>query len=807
MAGPSFSWVLNAIDNFSNTYGKANTAVNNLTINLSAANRKGLAPTKAQIDRWNEFGQAVNNAASAMKNLPDQSKTTTAASGDKLLSGLGKGAAQFLGVGIGAYALRQAAEWTLATAQIGAGAVDVENSLERLSSAFGVNGQEITRQLVAMSHGSMTEMDAMAQVNRALFAQNASLARNLPQVFAVARAAAIKSGEDVQRVYDSLILGILRGSYRLIDNADIYLRVAEITERWAAGMGKTVDELSIQERQIAVMNAILQDSVQIVGSATSTNASYAESFGAVSIAFTDLRRELGKGLAEGAVDSGLANFVTERIRDLVEQNKAGNEFAKALADAQRNAPQPDIAGAYHNVNGELLSHTQYVKWLAQAYVDLAHASGAVYGVTTTRRGGSAFPASIKETAEATQYAARGSEQYKKNLDALSGAIQWSEGVLRSSEAALKAQNQALAALYAPAIRAAQGYRELGEAILAASHNVSAADFGDLFSKGQGGVESALLGAVGAAPTSQLSQMYDEYVAQLPTLIKGWEEQGLSIFQANLLIEEGVNKFRDWATEAKSAGAEAKSAGAEAEKAFKSVQKTIEDLHAEIESVVLSGLEVSPQDILDTAAGTYKDKALEPVRKLRDIVQLGFASPWVGAFDIPPEVLASGEAGLKAWAQRMSDRGAALLDINLIDKDAFLRQWDETQADAQSRLNTLNQLAQLLVSTGRVNTAGEAKVSAAKLLGVDDPTIAAKSISDGVGNAIKQADITGTVVTNMIEEGKKREADYKKAGGLVGAFWATGLFEAVKDNLKDMRSAMVEILIPEIMARLPKEAAP
>ena len=65
-------------------------------------------------------------------------------------------------------------------------------------------------------------------------------------------------------VFDSLTKGIARASVKLIDNAEIYLKIGNVVEDYAAAQGKTADELSVTERQQVILNEVLEQGADIV---------------------------------------------------------------------------------------------------------------------------------------------------------------------------------------------------------------------------------------------------------------------------------------------------------------------------------------------------------------------------------------------------------------------------------------------------------------------------------------------------------------------------------------------------------------
>jgi methyl-accepting chemotaxis protein len=62
---------------------------------------------------------------------------------------------------------------------------------------------------------------------------------------------------DTAFLYDSIATGIKRASPLILDNLGIVVKVGEANEKYAESLGKSVEELSAEEKQIALLNATL----------------------------------------------------------------------------------------------------------------------------------------------------------------------------------------------------------------------------------------------------------------------------------------------------------------------------------------------------------------------------------------------------------------------------------------------------------------------------------------------------------------------------------------------------------------------
>jgi hypothetical protein len=72
----------------------------------------------------------------------------------------------------------------------------------------------------------------------------------------VAEAAALKTGQSFDYMFNSIVVGTARSSRLLLDNLGIIVSVGTANEKYAASIGKTVEALTTEEKQIAFVNEV-----------------------------------------------------------------------------------------------------------------------------------------------------------------------------------------------------------------------------------------------------------------------------------------------------------------------------------------------------------------------------------------------------------------------------------------------------------------------------------------------------------------------------------------------------------------------
>src|SRR5690606_38205575 len=88
--------------------------------------------------------------------------------------------------------------------------------------------------------------------------------QKLPKLLEIARAQARATRQSVDFLYQSIITGIKRGSPLLIDNIGLVLKVGEANQAYAESVGKTVEQLTAEEKQIALLNATVEAGQEIL---------------------------------------------------------------------------------------------------------------------------------------------------------------------------------------------------------------------------------------------------------------------------------------------------------------------------------------------------------------------------------------------------------------------------------------------------------------------------------------------------------------------------------------------------------------
>ena len=288
-----------------------------------------LADFRNAIITQDKFSQTFNKF--------DRSVSASGRGLDKLGGIMSGGGLSMLFGGIaGAAGAVAIAKTAFALGDLGAQSLTTAASFNSLMSSVG-QSTRLLDELKAASGGTMTEMALMQQTNTALAGSTGQLssemAAALPKLLEAGRAAALLNPSlgDASFMFQSLVTGIKRGSPMLIDNTGITLKLGEATDAYAASIGKSVSELTAQERSIAILRATLEGADTLIAQTGGNLDGMATSATKLKVAWTELKTAIGEGLAPGtsAIQEGAASTLNQITSVLT-----STEFTRAMAMLQ-----------------------------------------------------------------------------------------------------------------------------------------------------------------------------------------------------------------------------------------------------------------------------------------------------------------------------------------------------------------------------------------------------------------------------------------------------------------------------------------
>jgi hypothetical protein len=282
----------------------------------------------------------VKGLTSAMSSMAPAGKQAQGAlsgmesAAKNLLGGLG-GVAAAMGVGavVGFGGMMVGAAMEMGKA---AEASDrLRTSFDGLAQKAGASSAEIINTLQQASGGAIAEYDLMLAANKAMILGVASSADEMGKLMEIARTRGSAMGLSATQAFNDLVTGLGRGSALILDNLGIVVDAEATNEAYAESIGKTVAQLSEQEKKQALVNATLKEAT---GQAMPAASAY-ERMGA---AMADMKVELGDLF--GPAISAAAEAIAAGIQSVNESLNApaptivdGLVAQYAALEAQRDA--------------------------------------------------------------------------------------------------------------------------------------------------------------------------------------------------------------------------------------------------------------------------------------------------------------------------------------------------------------------------------------------------------------------------------------------------------------------------------------
>lgn len=204
-------------------------------------------------------------------------------------------------------------------------------AFESLTSQIDL-GEDAIQEWRAAVNGTVTDLELMtgfqtlaAGVSRELTQE---FANNNAQLLAISKAASALNPSlgDTAFMYESITRGIKRASPMILDNLGIIVKVGEANENLAVQLGKTVDELTAEEKQMALLNEVLKSGDTLISQLGDTVESAVDPWDRFTTAVGNARN----AQKEASSETGILTGALEVVTNLLNQ---GTQNLEELADA------------------------------------------------------------------------------------------------------------------------------------------------------------------------------------------------------------------------------------------------------------------------------------------------------------------------------------------------------------------------------------------------------------------------------------------------------------------------------------------
>lgn len=208
--------------------------------------------------------QGVKKTNDALKDTEKQSKKSETGLKDivKVFGSIGIAAAGLTGV---IATLKKAFEFT----REGAAVNQTKIAFDSLSGSIGGNADMLNTWREA-SNGTISDLNLMSGYQTVAAGTSKELSKafydNNARLLEISKAASALNPQlgDTAFMYESITRGIKRGSPLILDNLGLVIKTGEANEEYAAQLGKTVDQLTAEEKTMALLNAAIESGDRLI---------------------------------------------------------------------------------------------------------------------------------------------------------------------------------------------------------------------------------------------------------------------------------------------------------------------------------------------------------------------------------------------------------------------------------------------------------------------------------------------------------------------------------------------------------------
>jgi len=214
----------------------------------------------------------------------------------------------------------------------GAAILQTKESFDRLMESMGVAPGVLGR-LRDASLGTIDDMTLMSSTMTLLAGTSDEMGRQIvdasPKLLEIAKAAHKLNPAlgDTAFLYESLARGIKRNSPLLIDNTGLMLKIGAANEAYAKTIGKTVEEMSAEDKQMALLTATLEAGDRMIQQVGGSVDEMGDSFVVAETEIKNATDTLKTKLAPVVADA--VGFLADMVTGIEDTAKASDEIRKA----------------------------------------------------------------------------------------------------------------------------------------------------------------------------------------------------------------------------------------------------------------------------------------------------------------------------------------------------------------------------------------------------------------------------------------------------------------------------------------------
>ncbi len=323
--------------------------------------------------------------------------------------GIGLGA-----VGIGAVAVGLALKKAFDLGREGAVIEQTAESFDFLLQKIGV-APDLLNELRRAANGTVDDLTLMSSTMTLVAGAGdklgAALLESTPQLLEIAKAANKLNPAlgDTAFFYESIATGVKRAQPLILDNLGLTIKVGAANEAFADKLGKTVEQLTAEEKQMAILNDVMRAGGVIIDQIGGSTEAATDAYDRLTVATKNYKDELKRGLNTQsqyvkilADNAQFLNLSFQAVNENVISHKERNQILNDVIFTELTAGEAiELLTERTEAHSEVVARTtEFEKQFARGLGDTAGRAGELgEGLEQTEEQILAFENALK-TAEA-----------------------------------------------------------------------------------------------------------------------------------------------------------------------------------------------------------------------------------------------------------------------------------------------------------------------------------------------------------------------------------------------------------------------
>ena len=231
---------------------------------------------------------------------------------------------------------------------------NMRRAFEGLAVSAGSTGKAILKAMKEATGGTIAARDAMKAFDLAAQLVSVDFAMKLPEAMQYLQKVSAATGESMDFLLESLVRGVGRLSPMILDNLAIQVNLTEAYKAYAKQIGKSVSALTKQEKQMALMNQVLELLRRNTEAMPDITDSAAVAWQRMKAAFRDVRDAIGRlalpvlARVLGNVADWASNFA-QAVQDLFFRIEEGRSVLLGVRNVLEAAFGKDVGGRIFDI--------------------------------------------------------------------------------------------------------------------------------------------------------------------------------------------------------------------------------------------------------------------------------------------------------------------------------------------------------------------------------------------------------------------------------------------------------------------------